>query len=63
MRRKDTTAWVVCVCAVTLRLSQAKTLASLVAGAMRVERVSLANLGRRMLGHSKHQIGTARCRR
>ena len=59
MRRKDTTAWVVCVCAVTLRLSQAKTLASLVAGAMRVERVSLVNLGRRMLGHSKHQIKRA----
>ena len=33
MRRTDATAWVVSVCALTLRLSQAKTLASLVAAA------------------------------
>ena len=56
MRRTEATAWVVSVCAVSLRLSQAKTLAALVASAMRVERVSLANLGRRMLGSAKHQI-------
>ena len=56
MRRTEATAWVVSVCAVSLRLSQAKTLAVLVASAMRVERVSLANLGRRMLGNAKHQI-------
>ena len=56
MRRTEATAWVVSVCAVSLRLSQAKTLAALVASAMRVERVSLANLGRRMLGTAKHQI-------
>ena len=56
MRRTDAAAWVVSVCAVSLRLSQAKTLAALVAAAMRVERASLANLGRRMLGSAKHQI-------
>jgi hypothetical protein len=37
-------------------LSQAKTLGNLVAGAMRCQRVSLANIGRRMLGSAKHQI-------
>lgn len=56
MRRTEAIAWVVSVCAVSLRLSQAKTLAALVASAMRVERVSLANIGRRMLGNAKHQI-------
>ena len=56
MRRTDATAWVVSVCLVSLRLSQAKTLAALAAAAMRVERASLANVGRRMLGAAKHQI-------
>lgn len=56
MRRTEATAWVISVCAVSLRLSQAKTLAVLVASALRVERVSLANLGRQMLGNVKHQI-------
>lgn len=56
MRRTEATAWVVSVCAVSLRLSQAKTLANLVAAAMGVQRVSLANIGRRMLGSAKHQI-------
>jgi hypothetical protein len=56
MHRTEAIAWVVSVCAVSLRLSQAKTLGALVASAMRVERVSLANLGRRMLGNAKHQI-------
>jgi hypothetical protein len=56
MHRKDAIAWVVSVCAVSLRLSQAKTLAILVASAMRVERVSLANIGRAMTGTVKHQI-------
>jgi hypothetical protein len=56
MRRTEAIAWVVSVCAVSLRLSQAKTLAALVVSATRVERVSLANLGRRMLGNAKHQI-------
>jgi hypothetical protein len=56
MRRTEAIAWVVSVCAVSLRLSQAKTLAALVASAMRVERVSLAKLGRQMIGSAKHQI-------
>jgi hypothetical protein len=56
MHRKDAIAWVVSVCAVTLRLSQAKTLGILVASAMRVERISLTNIGRNMVGSAKHQI-------
>jgi hypothetical protein len=56
MRRAEAVAWVVSVCQVSLRLSQAKTLAALVAAAMRVQRVSLANIGRRMVGTAKHQI-------
>src|ERR1051325_1133778 len=56
MHRKDAIAWVVSVCSVSLRLSQAKTLAILVAAAMRVQRISLANIGRQMLGSAKHQI-------
>jgi hypothetical protein len=56
MRRTDATAWVLSVCTLTLRLSQAKTLAALVAAAMSVERISLANIGRHMLGAAKHQI-------
>jgi len=56
MRRTDATAWVVSVCAASLRLSQAKTLSVLVAAAMRVERASLANLGRQMVGSAKHQV-------
>jgi len=56
MHRKDAIAWVVSVCSVSLRLSQAKTLAVLVASAMRVQRVSLANIGRGIIGKAKHQI-------
>jgi hypothetical protein len=56
MRRTDATAWVVSVCLVSLRLSQAKTLGTLVASAIGVQRVSLANIGRQMLGTAKHQI-------
>jgi len=56
MRRTDASAWVVSVCAVYLRLSQAKTLAALVASALSVERISLANIGRHMIGSAKHQI-------
>lgn len=56
MRRTDATAWVVSVCAVSLRLSQAKTLGALVAAALSVQRVSLANIGRALLGNVKHQI-------
>jgi hypothetical protein len=56
MRRTEAIAWVVSVCCGCLRLSQAKTLAALVAGAMRAERISLANIGRSMIGKAKHQI-------
>src|SRR5271169_1651426 len=56
MHRKDAIAWVVSVCAECLLLSQAKTLAILVSSAMRVERISLANIGRAMNGMVKHQI-------
>jgi hypothetical protein len=56
MRRTEAIAWVVPVCAGSLRLSQAKTLAILVASTLHVERVSLASIGRGMLGAAKHQI-------
>jgi Transposase DDE domain len=56
MSRKDAITWVVSVCTLSLRLSQAKTLATLVASAMQVERISLANIGRAMNGRVKHQI-------
>jgi hypothetical protein len=50
MRRHEAIAWVVSVCSVSLRLSQAKTLAILAASALSVERVSLAHIGRHMQG-------------
>jgi hypothetical protein len=56
MRRTDAIAWVVNVCAVSLRLSQAKTLGVLVAATLRVRRASLAEIGRCALGAVKHQI-------
>jgi len=56
MRRTEASAWVVSVCALSMRLSQAKTLAALVGGAMRVQRASMANIGRQVLGTAKHQI-------
>jgi hypothetical protein len=56
MDRTETIAWVILVCAATLRRSQAKTLAVLVASAMRIERISLANIGRGIIGTTKHQI-------
>ena len=56
MRRMEAMTWVVSVCALSLRLSQAKTLAALVTGAMGVQRVSLASIGRCMFGNAKHQI-------
>lgn len=61
MRRAEATAWVVAVCAGSIRLSQARTLGVLVAGALSLERVSLkrvslVNIGRRLLGTAKHQI-------
>ena len=59
MRRTEAIAWVVSVCASCLRLSQAKTLSVLVSSALHVQRVSLANIGRHMLGKTKHQIKRA----
>lgn len=58
MDRKDAIAWVLSVCATSLRLSQARTLSELVAGALKVSRVSLAQIGRHLLGSStaKHRI-------
>jgi hypothetical protein len=56
MRRTDAMAWVLTICANSLRLSQAKTLSVLVAAAMQVQRISLANIGRAMAGAAKHQI-------
>jgi hypothetical protein len=56
MPRKDAIAWVVVVCANSLRLSQAKTLSILVAATLSVERISYANIGRAMAGMAKHQI-------
>lgn len=59
MRRSQAIAWVVCVCAGCLRLSQARTLSILVASAMRCQRMSLASLGRSAVGSAKHQIKRA----
>ena len=59
MNRTDTISWVVSVCALYIRLSQAKTLAALVASTMRNKRISLANIGRQMQGTVKHQIKRA----
>ena len=59
MNRTDAITWVLSVCAVHLRLSQAKTLSQLVAAAMRCERISLASIGRSLVGSVKHQIKKA----
>ena len=56
MNRTDVVAWVLSACANCLRLSQLKTLSVLVAAAVHLQRVSLANIGRLMLGTTKHQI-------
>lgn len=56
LNRGETIGWIISLCAQNLRLSQAKTLAALVASAMGCQRISLANLGRNMLGTVKHQI-------
>jgi hypothetical protein len=56
MNRTDVVAWVLSACAGCLRLSQVKTLSVLVAATLRIQRVSLANIGRTMHGAVKHQI-------
>lgn len=60
MRHAAVVAWVLSVCT-GLRQSQAKTLAELVAAAVRVGRISLAALGRQMTGPAlcKHKIKRA----
>jgi len=57
MDRRDAIAWTLSVCAF-LRQSQAKTLSDLVAGALRCTRISLAQIGRNLLGpvSAKHKI-------
>jgi hypothetical protein len=57
MRRTEAVAWVLTLGA-ALRLSQAKTLAALAAAALHVGRVSLANIGRQLLGPAaaKHRV-------
>ncbi len=60
MDRTDAISWVLIVCA-SLRRSQAKTLSQLVAGALLCSRISLAQIGRQMLGPTavKHKIKRA----
>jgi hypothetical protein len=55
MNRTDAMSWVLIVCA-SLRRSQAKTLSQLVSAALGCQRISLAAIGRRLLGSVKHQI-------
>jgi len=57
MNRTEAISWTLTVCAF-LRLSQAKTLSELVAGALRCRRISLAEIGRNLLGgtSAKHKI-------
>ena len=57
MERNDVIAWVLCVIPY-LRLRQAKTLSVLVAAALSTTRVSLAEVGRHLIGPAavKHRI-------
>lgn len=57
MNRLQAVSWVFTVCSV-LRLGQTKTLADLVAATFHVGRVSVANIGRKLLGPTaaKHKI-------
>lgn len=58
MNRTDAMAWVLSLCIGSLRKSQAKTLATLVAAALAAPRLTLAGLGRQAPGHTcvKHRI-------
>jgi len=58
MNRTDAVSWVFAVCSGCLRRSQVKTLSQLVAGCLSVSRISLANIGRSLLGQvsAKHKI-------
>ena len=55
MNRTDAIAWVLSFCT-CLRLSQAKTLSQLVAGAVSCVRISYATIGRQLQGTTKHNI-------
>ena len=50
MRSAEALAWVLSVCAPTLRLSQAKTLSVLVSAALTIHRVSVSQIGRLIRG-------------
>jgi hypothetical protein len=58
MSRTDAAAWVLSVCIGHLRKSQAKTLAAIVAAALGAGRLTLAGLGRQLVGPTcaKHKI-------
>ena len=55
MNRRDAIVRALSFCT-CLRLSQAKTLSRLVAATLRCPRVSLAAIGRQLLGRTKHDI-------
>lgn len=61
MDRERAIAWVLSVCCGCLRLSQVKTLSEMVAGALATRRISLAEIGRRLVGRVaiKHKIKRA----
>lgn len=61
MDRRDAIAWVLSVCAVSLRLSQAKTLSVLVGAALGLERVSLTRIGRSLAGPGAAKHAIKRC--
>lgn len=58
MNRAQAISWVLRVCAASLRLSQAKTLSELVAATLSTTRISLSEIGRRLVGPvaAKHRI-------
>jgi hypothetical protein len=58
MDRTEAITWILGVCSGFLRLSQGKTLSELVAGALHVGRVRLAEMGRKLIGKTavKHRI-------
>lgn len=58
MNRTQAISWVLALCAPYLRLSQAKTLSALVAATLGAARISLSEIGRRLVGPvaAKHRI-------
>jgi len=59
MNRKDAIAWVMSLCALSLRRSQAKTLSDLVGAALQMGRTSLAELGRCL--SAQRPVATKHC--